>query len=176
MVLSRKNEFQEQAAKVLASLYDSGDEAGIYKLLGEEDAAFRSVPLANFRANFLCARLALIAQTWEKSCQDAGLDIADLSKAFLRQVMSAFQSPKMLAPATTFSEYFSAPQIEALDSEATALAVLIFKHLGQKPTFEGEDKKILIRPAFSKLVAALESLRTTFENQFFEFLHLRPAH
>ena len=176
MVLSRKNEFEKHATEVLASLYDSGNEAQIHQLLGEEDIAFRSIPMADFRAHFLCARLALIAQTWEKICKDEGLDAADYSKAFLRQVMNAFQSPQSIQPATTFSEYFSAPQLEDEESEATALAVLIFKRLGQKPTYAAENGQTVIRPAFHQLIAALESLRTSFENQFFDFIHLHPNH
>ena len=172
MALSRKSAFQEHAAKVLASFNEGMKDASVYQILTEEDEAFKSVKVQNFQTQFLCAQLALIAQTWEVNCRNEGMAEADYSKAFLRKIMEAFQNPDQVQAASIFSEYYSAPEMEDQDSASSALASMIFKRLGQQPTFKGESGKTLIRPAFYQLVGALESLRTSFENQFFDFLHM----
>lgn len=147
------------------------DDERILKHLGEADPEFFCVKMDIFRPNYLCARLAILSHAWEKVVQESDIKDGEVAKVFLKKVMSSFEEPKAIGAATTFSEYFCAPQMQEESdelSDALAIAHVMFRRLQMKPV-ASEVKTI--NPSFQLLVEALESFRTTFENQVFEFLY-----
>ena len=156
------------AAKALAAVYETQDYARMHKLLSDKEPRLKPISADIFGMEYLAARLALACRAWEENCGENGVKGEEDKKALLRHIMNSFQSPKFLNLATAFSNYLHCPRVEEMP--AIAVSEHLFKRLGIPGTvrkISGEE----VSDGFKSMVAESESFRSSFENDFFEFVN-----
>ena len=164
-----EQDFHAFAAQWLSSIYHSDDHERIFAHLKEIDPLFSSVPAEQFAMEYLAARLGLAAQVWESLCMENRLPQEAVQKSFLKSVMTTFTAPKFVNLASAFSEYLWHRPGQN-QSVPIALSELIFRRIGAQNAPQNPNARSLAA-SFQTMVEILESLRTSFENDFFEFIH-----
>lgn len=159
-------DYQKFAAEKLAALYLVEDYPRVLEALKETDPAFEDVPLAAFGMEFLGMRLALACHAWARGCKENHLKDAGIENLFFKTVMKSFQTPKYVDIATVFSEYLHAP--ESAEKPLLPVAGLMMRRLSLAEHM-GSIQKPKLSPGFKSLVEIAESLKSSFENDFFEF-------
>ena len=169
MEKKEKQSLSDYAKEIFATQTGIEECAILFENLKQAVPFFESVPPEKFRQEFLCLRLALTCFSWGQLCADYGLEDPAMTKAFLKVVTDSFQTPKSLGIAAVFSEYYQSPSLEDAPSPVIALAVHFLGRLVAKRSEIEKDVSASLFP----IVQALESLRTSFENEFFQFLDVR---
>ncbi len=159
-------DFKQYASQVLAHIYEHNDYERIHELLKHRDRKFEGITADAFGLEYLAGRLALACKLWERSCDENRIEPEDDRKAFLRKVMSGFESPKYLSLATVFSEYLHDPAMET--DPVLAVIEKIFRRLAVTPTV-GKVSGPAVADTFQMLMAVSDSFKNSFENEFFEF-------
>lgn len=162
-----EKEFFTYGAKALSEIYGEQDYERILKALQETDALFQKVPAERFGSEYLCGRLALACHAWSRSCIENYIEDRQIENLLVKIVMTSFQSEKFLPIAEAFSEYLHAP--EASKKPVLASVLMMIKRLGLGDALIQEGK-IHMTESFQLLTGALDSFKSEFENNFFNFV------
>ena len=162
-----KKDYQKFAAEKLAALYELQDYERVLAALYEVDPSFKAVAPAKFGMEFLGLRLAVACHAWARGCRDNHVKDSGVENLFLKTVMQSFQSPKFVDIAAVFSEYLHAPK-SVSEQPLLPVAGLMMRRLGLGERM-GSVQEPVLTPAFKILVEIAESLKSAFENEFFDF-------
>lgn len=162
-------DFKNYASQVLAHIYEHNDFERIHTLLRQRDRKFEGVSPDVFGTEYLAGRLALACKLWERACDENRINSEETRKALLRRVMQGFESQKFLPLAAAFSEYFQEPAVE--ENPLLGTVEKLFNRLSINSRTNRSSGPA---PAetFETMMAVSESFKTSFENDFFEFVHL----
>lgn len=163
------SELKNFAARKLAAIYETSDYARIHIHLGSVESSFRSVSADKFGLEYLAACLALASISWGKCCRENDLAGKENENIFFKMLMDSFAAPKFINVASAFSVYLHSP--EASEKSVLAVAGTFFQRLELKRLIESESGVGRMHEAFRLLVEAWEGFRSSFENDFFEFIH-----
>jgi hypothetical protein len=160
-------DFQKFASEQLGAIYAVEDYERVLRALQEADPAFKKVTPAQFGPEFLGMRLALACHAWARACRENKADGgAAVENLLFKTVMQSFQSPKFVDIAAVFSEYLHAPESD--DKPLLPAAGLMMRRLGLTAEL-GSLQNPKLSPGFRMLVEIAESLKSIFENEFFDF-------
>ncbi len=158
------------AAQVLSMIYEHNDHERVHELLKARDRKFLAISSDTFGLEYLAARLALACKVWERCCDENRVEDEESRKALLRAIMKTFESSRFLSIATVFSNYLHAPDVPEGENPSLSVCETLFKRMAANPVAR-KISGAAVADAFQMLMAISESFRTSFENDFFEFLH-----
>ncbi len=165
----KKTNLNSYAAQALVDVYNLNDFEMIYKHLCGQSAAFSSVSAEAFSFEYLASRLAMASLSWIAACKENNITDDAEQKIFLKLIMNSFASPKFVNIASVFSEYLYSRD-EDNKTPSIAVAHLLFKRLG-KESMERTGGVAKMNNGFQVLVEIFEGFRSSFENDFFEFIN-----
>ncbi len=166
--MSNTKDLKSYAAQVLSMIYEHNDHERVQELLKNRDRKFMAISGDLFGMEYLSARLAMACRVWERCCDENKIKEEESRKALLKCVMQTFQSSKFLRIAEVFSQYLHAPHVE--ENPSLAVAEVFFKRLAANPVAQKVSGPA-VADAFQMFMAVSESFRTSFENEFFEYIH-----
>jgi len=163
-----QGDFRRFAKELLAGIFADPEYGPLYERLCEREPGLADVSKDHFSMEYLGAKLALSARSWEALCEESGIHEKDTLKVFFQSALDCFQSPKMTPLAASFSDCYYASEGSPPRELALSLTGRLVQRMVSGVPLSGKSQERL--ESVKLLLETLEGFRGAFENRFHDFL------